>query len=147
MYKKRLSVLLILLLFVIYPFQAKTFTLSKQAKISVLTCGPNEEVYALYGHTAIRVKDPAFKIDLVFNYGVFSFNTPHFVYRFAKGETDYMLYPFKFRSFFEEYKKEQRSIYGQDLNLTQKEKQQLFDFLVWNAKAGGRENCFPGKEK
>ena len=139
MYKKQLVILLILVLATVYPFQAKPFTLSDHAKISILTCGPNDEIYALYGHTAIRVNDPAFKVDLVFNYGVFSFAAPHFVYRFAKGETDYMLSPFKFGNFFEEYKKDQRSIYEQDLNLTQKEKQQLFNFLIWNAKEENRE--------
>ena len=129
----------IFLLLLTYPFQVKSFTLSDQAVVSILTCGPNEEVYALYGHTAIRVNDPARKIDLAFNYGVFSFDKPNFIYRFAKGETDYFLYPFPFNSFFENYKKEQRSMYEQVLNLSPKEKQQLFDFLVWNAKEENRE--------
>ena len=29
--------------------------------------------------------------DWVFNYGMFSCNTPRFIYRFVKGETDYEL--------------------------------------------------------
>jgi len=127
--------------FLLFAFHAvaKPITLSPDARISVLTCGPNEEVYALYGHTAIRVNDPASGIDMAFNYGVFSFSTPHFIYRFAKGETDYMLYPFRFHDFLEEYKKDQRSVYEQVLNLSQKEKQQMFDFLAWNAREENRE--------
>ena len=132
-------IFLICLLSIVYPLQAKSFTLSNQAEISVLTCGPANEVYALYGHTAIRVNDPVYKVDLAFNYGVFSFDKPNFIYRFAKGETDYLLYPYKFTNFFEEYKKENRSIYEQVLDLTPKEKQQLFDFLIWNAKEENRE--------
>ncbi|HBL75759.1 MAG: hypothetical protein A2W90_04465 [Bacteroidetes bacterium GWF2_42_66] len=134
-----LFIVLILLLSFAFPFQAKSFTLSDQSVLSILTCGPNEEVYALYGHTAIRVNDPVHKVDLAFNYGVFSFDKPNFIYRFAKGETDYLLYPFQFNHFFEDYKKDQRSMYEQVLNLSQKEKQQLFDFLIWNAKEENRE--------
>jgi hypothetical protein len=32
--------------------------LSDTAQISILTCGTGEELYALFGHTAIRVSDP-----------------------------------------------------------------------------------------
>ena len=31
--------------------------LSEQARISLLTCTPGKELYARYGHTAIRVLD------------------------------------------------------------------------------------------
>ncbi len=132
-------ILLFLFLSVVFPMKAKSFTLSEQAEISVLTCGPADEIYALYGHTAIRVNDPARNIDLAFNYGVFSFDKPNFIYRFAKGETDYLLYPYRFVDFFSEYKKDQRSVYEQVLNLSYKEKQQLFDFLIWNAWEENRE--------
>ncbi|MDX9880946.1 MAG: DUF4105 domain-containing protein [Prolixibacteraceae bacterium] len=119
--------------------QAKSLMLSDKAVVSILTCGPNKEIYALYGHTAIRVSDPVRNIDLAFNYGVFSFDKPNFIYRFAKGETDYLLYPYQFLDFFSGYQKDQRSVYEQVLNLTQKEKQQLFDFLIWNAREENRE--------
>lgn len=138
MQRKIYFTFLIFLLFIVCSNQAKSFTLSDQAEISVLTCGPTNEVYALYGHTAIRVNDPLHNVDLAFNYGVFSFGAPNFIYRFAKGETDYLLYPYKFNDFFEEYKKDQRSVFEQVLNLTKKEKQQLFDFLIWNAKEENR---------
>ena len=60
-------------------------------QFSLLTCAPGNEIYALFGHTAIRYQNFSRGVDLVFNYGMFSFNTPHFVYRFVKGETDYQL--------------------------------------------------------
>jgi len=96
-------------------------------------------VHSIYGHTAIRVIDPAYNYDAVFNYGVFNFDGPNFIYRFAKGETDYMLYAYPFNSFYESYKKDKRSIFEQELNLTTKEKQQLFDFLIWNTRKENRE--------
>ena len=63
--------------------------LSEEAQISLLTCTPGNELYARYGHTAIRVLDPQNRLDLVFNYGIFDFNTDHFYWKFVKGETWY----------------------------------------------------------
>lgn len=51
-------------------------------RLSLLTCAPGEEIYSLFGHTAIRYEDPVNGIDAVFNYGLFSFNTPNFILRF-----------------------------------------------------------------
>ncbi|MER8307342.1 DUF4105 domain-containing protein, partial [Acinetobacter baumannii] len=48
-------------------------------QFSLLTCAPGNEIYALFGHTAIRYQNFSRGVDLVFNYGMFSFNTPHFV--------------------------------------------------------------------
>ena len=59
--------------------------LGEQARISLLTCTPGEELYARYGHTAIRVNDPTNEMDVVFNYGIFDFNTDHFYWKFVDG--------------------------------------------------------------
>ncbi len=104
-----------------------------------MTCGPSNLIHAIYGHTAIRVNDPARNWDVVFNYGVFSFNAPNFILRFAKGQTDYMLAPERFRNFYEGYVRNGRSIKEQVLNLTAAEKQQMLDFLIENAKVENRE--------
>ena len=46
-------------------------------QFSLLTCAPGNEIYALFGHTAIHYQNFSRGVDLVFNYGMFSFNTPH----------------------------------------------------------------------
>ena len=61
---------------------------AQRLNVSLLTCFPGQEVFELYGHTAIRITDGAM-MDRVYNFGLFSFNQPHFIYRFVKGETDY----------------------------------------------------------
>ena len=58
-------------------------------EISLLTCGPRQQVYSLYGHTAIRFQDKQTGRDIAINYGVFSFDKPFFVLRFVFGLTDY----------------------------------------------------------
>lgn len=96
------------------------------------------DVYSMYGHTAIRVNDAANGIDAVFNYGVFSFDSPNFMYRFAKGQTDYLMIGQTYRSFIPEYEKEKRSVYEQVLNLTADGKSKLFQALLENAKPENR---------
>ncbi len=102
--------------------------------ISLLTCSPGTAVYELYGHFALRVKDIRSNAvqDWVFNYGMFSFKRPHFMWHFVLGETDYQLGVVPFSLFYEEYAREGRGITEQHLNLTQAEAQRLTDALSVN---------------
>ena len=65
--------------------------LMDSVEISLLTCQPHDEIYSLYGHTAIRFHDMRKKqpIDVAFNYGVFDFKKSFFILRFVFGLTDY----------------------------------------------------------
>lgn len=131
---------LLLLLFVVVSVVAKSqVVLSDQAEISVMTCGPSDLIHAIYGHTAVRVHDPVIRFDIVFNYGVFSFREPNFVYRFAKGNANYLLASERFMDFYQDYIANGRSIHEQVLNLTPAEKQQMIDFLIENARPENRE--------
>lgn len=119
--------------------KSEAIVLSTKSEISVLTCGSSKMLHAMYGHTAIRVNDPQQLLDIVFNYGVFSFSEPNFAYRFAKGQTDYLLAIEQFSNFYKGYKRRGRSIDEQVLNLSDSEKQRLLDFLIENAKPENRE--------
>jgi hypothetical protein len=119
------------------PIQA--LELGPEARISILTCNPGKDVYSMYGHTAIRVCDPAQRIDVVYNYGVFSFESPNFMYRFAKGQTDYMMIGQRFDTFMPEYHQDKRSVYEQVLNLSAEGMNNLFRALRENARPENRE--------
>ena len=95
--------------------------------VSLITCWPGSEVYELCGHEALRVRGimNGTPVDSVWNYGVFDFNEPHFVYRFVKGETDYMLAGYPFAWFLPEYVQSGRRVLEQDLNLTPEEATRL----------------------
>ena len=113
--------------------------LSDAARISLLTSAPyEEEVFTVYGHAALRVHDPAQKIDYVFNYGIFDFSKPNFVYRFAKGETDYLLGVANYADYVVEYQLRGSSITEQQLNLTAAERQSLWEALVENYRPENR---------
>lgn len=131
-------VLLCLGLLLFFVPKSKALVLSADANISLLTCESGDEIYSYFGHSAIRLNDPKSGIDYVFNYGVFSFDTPNFTWRFMKGETDYMIAGQRMASFLEAYVEENRTVYEQILDLTPIEKQALFDALLENSKVENR---------
>ena len=109
-----------------------------EMKISVLTCSPGDEIYALYGHTALRCRDISTGVDEVFNYGLFDFDTPNFAWRFVLGETDYMVGCTHYRYFVQEYEARGSGITEQVLDLTQEEALALYEILVKNTLPGNR---------
>lgn len=115
--------------FCITVVPAQTKLLSANSEISVLTCGTSDAAHALYGHTAIWVKDPLKGIDRVYNYGMFDFNTPNFTAKFVKGNLLYYVDYTTFERFVSSYIYEDRSVYLQELNLTLQQKQEVFDIL------------------
>ena len=102
-------------------------------EFSLLTCQPHDEVYSLYGHTAIRYHElrPG-GLDWAFNYGVFDFKKPHFVARFVLGLTDYELGAYPYKYFVKEYRRFGSMVTEQVLNLTDEEKMTLHDALAIN---------------
>lgn len=100
-------------------------------KISLLTCSPGPVIYEQYGHTAIRVQGK--NLDLVFNYGVFDFNSAFFGLRFAQGKTDYMLGVERYDDFQESYKKRGSYIFSQELLLSQDKLDRLYTMLMENS--------------
>lgn len=113
--------------------------LSDKAEISLMTSAPYEaEVFTVYGHAALRIKDPEQKIDYIFNYGIFSFNKPNFIYRFTKGETDYQLGVANYQDYIIEYQMRGSVVTEQVLNLTQTEKQRIWEALIENYRPENR---------
>lgn len=107
-------------------------------RVSLMTCAPGQEIYSLFGHTAIRYEDPVRGIDVVFNYGMFSFDTPNFVGRFVKGETDYRLGVTEYPYFSMEYAMRGSAVYQQTLNLAPEEKLKLWEILEENYRPENR---------
>ena len=112
------------------PVSAPTITNSAFA--SILTCGAGDEFYTSFGHSAIRVCDPATGLDLVYNYGTFDFDIPHFYWTFARGKLNYCLSRTTFGNFIAEYDFEGRAVWEQRLRLTPQELNNLFVMLETN---------------
>ncbi|MCC3347078.1 DUF4105 domain-containing protein [Phocaeicola coprocola DSM 17136] len=122
--------------FIFCLFMGVAFSVQSQStdsiRFSLLTCAPGIEIYSLFGHTAIRYENYTRRIDVAFNYGMFSFNTPNFIFRFVAGETDYQLGITPYSYFEAEYAMRGSSVYQQVLNLTQSEKERLLTILENN---------------
>lgn len=104
--------------------------LSKNARVSIITCNTGNESYSLFGHTAIRITDLEKNLDVVFNYGAFDFATPNFVAKFAKGDLQYFAVANSFPDFMNQYTYEKRSVFEQELNIPLDKKQKLLDNLT-----------------
>ena len=117
---------------------AQPTSFSDSAIVSLITCSPGEEVYEKFGHTAIRVKDVRTKQDVVYNYGIFDFNTPNFYYNFIKGQTDYQLGVYNTDNFLISYSMRNSVVWEQILNLTTAERKKLIYLLLENYKPENR---------
>ena len=106
--------------------------ITTDTKVSLITCGAGYEVYSMYGHTALRVKDTKLGYDYIFNYGVFSLQMDNFAYHFVKGETDYQVVITTYDSFIQEYVDDNREVYENEFQLTDSSKRLIVDYLEWN---------------
>lgn len=107
---------------------------SSHIRISLLTCTPGDELYSIFGHSAIRVTDTSSRSDIVFNYGTFNFDDPGFYIKFIRGKLLYFVSTAYFNDFKYEYQSTNRGMTEQVLNLTAAEKIALESFLYNNAK-------------
>lgn len=140
--------LLILLLFfcVANCFATNTNTRYKvwtkdisNTEISVLTCSPGDQIYSIFGHTAVRVCNPNIGLDAVVNYGLFDFDQESFVYRFVKGETDYMCGVENYSSFLYSYAWRGSGVKATVLDLTDAEKERFIRVLTNDLRPENRE--------
>ena len=89
---------------------------------------PGSDIYELEGHSAILINIEGRGLD-AYNFGVFDFDSPNFVYRFVKGETDYMAVVQPGVPFLEHYIRHGRRIVAHQLNLDPEQKKRLADML------------------
>src|SRR5690606_19036608 len=96
------------------------------------TCAPGTDIHSHFGHTAIRFVDSSQHIDIVYNFGMFSYSDD-FVYNFVQGETYYHLGVTSFSRFITEYYFDERSVIEQILLFTPQQVQALHALLEKNA--------------
>lgn len=105
--------------------------------MSLLTCGEGREIYELEGHSALRIQHPIYG-DFTVNWGVFDFNSPGFVYRFVKGETDYMAAAAPTELFLSAYRRQGRTVREQVLDLDSVQAERLTQMVMENLRPENR---------
>ena len=123
---------LILTLFLPATTHGQALPMDAPTTASLLTCGPGDDFYTTFGHSAIRICCPQEGIDKVYNYGTFDFNTPHFYWKFMCGRLDYQLGRTTFDHFMAEYRYEGRWVKEEPLNLTPQQVNNLYILLETN---------------
>jgi hypothetical protein len=102
-------------------------------QISLVTYGPGEDVWERFGHDAIEVQDSVTGRDVVYNWGMFDFQQPHFYVRFLTGDTKYWMQGAYTAEFNADYVAQNRTVRVQHLALTPAERVAMVEFLEWNA--------------
>ncbi|MEO1653710.1 MAG: DUF4105 domain-containing protein, partial [Bacteroidota bacterium] len=105
---------------------------SPRAQISLITGAPGSDLHTLFGHSAIRVYDPATGLNILYNYGTFDFETPGFIRKFVQKRLMYFLSKSDYSRFLAYYQYYNRRVYEQVLDLTVEEKQEVVAFLENN---------------
>jgi hypothetical protein len=124
--------------FLIYAFSAlysiaqDSIPTTAKLQVSVLTCAAGEDIYTVWGHTAVRVVDSINHTDIVFNYGTFDFNEPNFLTQFVKGSLLYFISANNYNDFIAEYQLEKREVVEQVLKLSTPEKVKWYEALKIN---------------
>jgi hypothetical protein len=106
--------------------------------VYLMTMGPGSLVWERFGHNAIWIHDPAAPPDQAYNYGLFDFHQQNFLLRFIKGQMWYWMDGFPAESYLRAYRRTNRSVYLQELNLPPAARLELQRFLRWNQEPAHR---------
>ena len=120
------------------PSTAQPTRLSAESEVAMVTILPGDPVYSMFGHSALRVHDPARGIDRLYNYGTFDFSDPLFIPKFAYGHLRYFLSVVPYDAALRAYKQQRRPVIEQRLTLTRQQRMALFRFLEINARPENR---------
>jgi len=102
-------------------------------QVSLLTCDEGDELYSLFGHSALRIVDPHNGADVCYNWGMFNYADPNFYEKFAKGKLDYYMDEELTDYFLYEYQVTKRTVREQVLNLTSEDKNNLMHAIEINS--------------
>jgi hypothetical protein len=100
--------------------------------VYLMTMGQGDLVWERYGHNAIGIRDNRTGSDIVYNWGLFSFEEPGFIGRFLRGEMMYWMGGQDAASTLAQYRMLNRTVEVQELNLSPPQRIALRDFIHYN---------------
>ena len=106
--------------------------------VYLMTMGPGQRVWERFGHNAIWIHDPVQGTDKAYNYGLFDLRQENFLVRFLQGRMWYWMQGFPAQSYVELYRRANRSVWIQELEMPPKARQELQAFLEWNERPENR---------
>lgn len=115
---------------------------SADAQVSLLTCEPGGEVYTMYGHSAVRIRSDIHRLDVVFNYGTYSFGEDNFLIKFIRGKLPYSLSASNVDSFLAAYRREGRSVVENVIQVDSLARYELIRFINNNYRPENRKYLY-----
>ncbi|HEX8325795.1 MAG TPA: DUF4105 domain-containing protein [Tepidisphaeraceae bacterium] len=122
---RRLSRTILTLL--LLPFLARAPAAVAEPVASLVTVGPGDAVWEKFGHNMIRLQDDERGFDVCYNWGLFDFDQPNFIFNFIQGRMLYTMAALRTQPLLDEYKAQDRRVTFQRLNLSP---QQLNELIV-----------------
>lgn len=106
-----------------------------QVDFYLATVGRGPQIHAIFGHVFLRVVDRTTGLDMNFNWGIFDFISPTFIWDFYRGvDLIYFLGVSDLGSLLDLYHSvEHRSVVMDKINLTSRQKETLMKRLIWNS--------------
>jgi hypothetical protein len=102
--------------------------------VYLLTIGEGDFIYERFGHNAIWIHDAANGSSLAYNWGMFDDDQPGFIRNFLMGRMMYWMQPITMDQTLYAYQSSNRSVWAQELNLSNAQKKSLQQFVEINAR-------------
>ena len=117
--------------------------------VYLMTMGQGDLVWERYGHNAVGIRNSRTGSDVVYNWGLFSFDEPGFIGKFLRGENMYWMGGQDAAATLAYYRSVNRTVEVQELNLSPPQRIALRDFIQHNAREENkyyrydyfRDNC------
>jgi hypothetical protein len=106
--------------------------------VYLMTMGPGKYVWERFGHNAIWIHDPVHRTDQTYNYGLFDFHQENFLLRFVQGRMWYWMRGYPAQSYVDSYRRANRSVWVQELEIPPGGRRELQQFLEWNERPENR---------
>ena len=122
---------------------------AQDLKVYLVTIGQGAAYWEKYGHNMLWFRSESGGVDEAYNWGMFDFASPDFLERQLVGDPQYSVQAFPGQLLLDYYRKADRGITLQELNLTPAQAQKALERSRWNARAENkfyrydyyRDNC------
>ncbi|HUF35549.1 MAG TPA: DUF4105 domain-containing protein [Gemmatimonadales bacterium] len=100
--------------------------------VYLMTMGQGARVWERFGHNAIYIHDPDSGTDQAYNYGLFDFAQDDFLLRFIQGRMWYWMAGYPAERYLQQYMRDNRSVWLQELEMPPAARLELQRFMQWN---------------
>ncbi len=108
-------------------------TRGENLQVTVLTFGNGAVLWERFGHNALVVTDTVTGLSLAYNWGMFDFEQPNFLWNFLTGDTRYWVEAYPTDALLQHYAGQDRTARRQLLALSNVQKAALAEYVSWNA--------------